>query len=60
VNVYQNIQSYKIKYLLDCVYWTCLFKSTKNSINRNTNETDWINSHLKKILCIAEHIRNMI
>jgi hypothetical protein len=58
MNVYQDIQSHKMRYLINYVYWTCLFKSIKN--NRNANETDWINSHPKKILRKAEHIRNII
>jgi uncharacterized pyridoxal phosphate-containing UPF0001 family protein len=46
MNVYQDIQSHKMRYLINYVYWTCLFKSIKN--NRNANETDWINSHPKQ------------
>jgi hypothetical protein len=46
MNVYQDIQSHKMRYLINYVYWTCLFKLIKN--NRNANETDWINSHPKK------------
>jgi hypothetical protein len=37
----QDIQSYKMRYLPDCVYWICLFKSIKDNRNKNTNEIDW-------------------
>jgi hypothetical protein len=32
MNVDSNIQSYKMRYLPDCVYWTCLFKSIKDKL----------------------------
>ena len=35
-----DIQLYKIRHLPDCVSWTCLFKSIKDNINKNTNEID--------------------
>jgi hypothetical protein len=40
MNVDQDIQSHKIKYLLGCVSWTYLFKLIKNNKNKNINKTD--------------------
>jgi hypothetical protein len=50
MKVDRDIQSYKMRYLPDCVYWTYLFKSIKDNKNKNTNKIDWINPHSKKIL----------
>ena len=47
MNVDQDIQLLKMRHLPDWVYWIHLFKSIKNNRNKNTNEIDWINSHLK-------------
>jgi len=60
MNVDQYIQSHKMRYLFDCVCSTYLFKSIKDNRNKNINETNWINPHLKKILRKVEHIRNII
>jgi len=52
-----------MKNLLDCVYYTYLFKSIKDNKNRNrnTNEIDWrLNPHAKKILCKTKNIKNNI
>jgi hypothetical protein len=37
-----------MKNLFGCIYWTYLFKSTKENRNRNTNETNQINPYSKK------------
>jgi len=50
MKVDRDIQSYKMRYLPDCIYWTCLFKLIKDNRNKNTNEIDWINPYSKKIL----------
>jgi hypothetical protein len=34
-----------MRYLLDCIYWTYLFKSIKD--NNKKNKTDWIYQTLK-------------
>jgi hypothetical protein len=46
----QDIQSHKMRYLPNCVYWIYLSKSIKKYINKNMNEIDWINLHPIKIL----------
>jgi len=51
----QDIQSYKMRYSFDYIYWIYLFKSIKINSHRkksvtwkiNTNEADSINSHPK-------------
>jgi len=53
MKVDRDIQSYKMKYLPDCVYWTCLFKSIKDNKNKNTNQIDWINPHHKKNITLG-------
>jgi predicted transcriptional regulator len=30
MNIDQDIQSHKIRYSLECIHWTCLFKSIKD------------------------------
>ena len=35
INVDQDNQSHKMRYLSDCVYWTYLFKLIKDNRNRN-------------------------
>jgi hypothetical protein len=40
MNVYQDIWSCKMRYLLVCVYWIYLLKSIKDNRNRNKYGTE--------------------